>query len=138
MNISVNGKTFKKNDVLVAILTGIKCAEILANPSVSMLGYEYNGGEVVSCCTLCVIPNMSRGMKPYGLLENVVTHPKYRRKGFATTLLKTAQSIAWELGCYKIMLLTGSQQESTLLFYKKCGFLADRKQGLVVYPFVPE
>ena len=107
--------------------------EILKNPSVSMLGYEYDG-EVVSCCTLCVIPNMSRGMKPYGLLENVVTHPEYRRRGFATALLKTAQSLAWELDCYKVMLLTGSKQESTLRFYEKCGFLADRKQGLVMYP----
>ena len=106
--------------------------EILENPSVSMLGYEYDG-EVVSCCTLCVIPNMSRGMKPFGLIENVVTHPDYRKRGFATTLLKTAQSTAWELGCYKVMLLTGSKKESTLEFYKKCGFLADRKQGLVVY-----
>lgn len=106
--------------------------EILANPSVSMLGYEYDD-EVVSCCTLCVIPNMSRGMKPFSLIENVVTHPNYRKRGFATTLLKTAQSIAWELGCYKVMLLTGSQQESTLLFYKKCGFSVDKKKGFVVY-----
>lgn len=106
--------------------------EILENPSVSMLGYECDG-EVVSCCTLCVIPNMSRGMKPYGLIENVVTHPDYRKRGLATTLLKTAQSIAWELGCYKVMLLTGSKRESTLAFYKKCGFLVDKKKGFVVY-----
>lgn len=106
--------------------------EILANPSVSMLGYEYDD-EVVSCCTLCVIPNMSRGMKPYGLIENVATHPDYRKRGFATTLLNTAQSIAWELGCYKVMLLTGSKKESTLKFYKKCGFLAEKKQGFVSY-----
>ena len=106
--------------------------EILDNPSVLMLGYEYDN-VVVSCCTLCVIPNMSRGMKPYGLIENVVTHPDYRKRGFATTLLKTAQSMAWELGCYKVMLLTGSKKESTLRFYENCGFLVDKKQGFVVY-----
>ncbi|MEE0157694.1 MAG: hypothetical protein UER27_10665 [Acutalibacteraceae bacterium] len=30
--------------------------------------------------------------------------------------------MAAENGCYKVMLLTGSKQESTLRFYERCGF----------------
>ena len=91
-------------------------------------------GELVSTCTLTMIPNLTRMGRPYGLIENVVTHPDYRKQGLGTQVLRYALNIAWEHGCYKVMLMTGSKREETLLFYEKVGFKRDIKTGFVAYP----
>ncbi|MCA3279952.1 MAG: GNAT family N-acetyltransferase [Roseomonas sp.] len=80
------------------------------------------GDDLVASCTLIVIPNLTRGGKPYGLIENVVTHALYRGRGFGTRLLQAVAEAAWEAGCYKIMLLTGSKKPSTIRFYEAAGF----------------
>ena len=80
-------------------------------------------GEVlVTTCTLIVIPNLTRGGKPYALIENVVTHADHRGAGFERTVLSAAVEHAWGAECYKVMLMTGSKKPSTLAFYKAAGF----------------
>jgi 2-polyprenyl-6-methoxyphenol hydroxylase-like FAD-dependent oxidoreductase len=37
-------------------------------------------------------------------------------------LLQAAISAAWEAGCYKVMLMTGSKDPATLAFYAAAGF----------------
>jgi GNAT superfamily N-acetyltransferase len=80
------------------------------------------GDVFVTTCTLVVIPNLTRGGKPYSLIENVVTHADYRGLGFGRTVLGAAVERAWDAGCYKVMLMTGSKKPSTLAFYKAAGF----------------
>jgi len=53
--------------------------------------------------------------------ENVVTHVDYRGRGYASECLNFAGEIAKKEDCYKMMLLTGSKDESTLNFYKNKG-----------------
>lgn len=93
-------------------------------------------GRVVATCTLTLIPNLTRNLKPYGVIENVVTDPEFRRQGFATALLRHALSDAWSEGCYKVMLSTGSRRESTLRFYENAGFKRGIKTGFVAHPDV--
>jgi len=78
--------------------------------------------QLVASCTLIVIPNLTRGGKPYALIENVVTDARYRGRGYGTAILKAATEAAWDAGCYKVMLMTGSRQPSTLKFYENAGF----------------
>ena len=80
------------------------------------------GDALVTTCTLVVIPNLTRGGKPYALIENVVTHADHRGVGYGRTILNLAVERAWEAGCYKVMLMTGSKKPSTLAFYEAAGF----------------
>jgi GNAT superfamily N-acetyltransferase len=106
---------------------------ILKNPSLHYLG-AYAADDLVSTCTLTIIPNLTRGARPYAVIENVVTHPQFRRRGMATQVLQHALLIAWAQGCYKVMLQTGTKQESTLRFYEKAGFRRGDKTGFVAHP----
>jgi len=79
-------------------------------------------GLLVSSCTLAIVPNLSRGGRSYGLIENVVTHADYRRLGLGLQVLAHALDVAWEANCYKVSLATGSKREATLRFYERAGF----------------
>lgn len=80
------------------------------------------GDAPVTTCTLVVIPNLTRGAKPYALIENVVTHADHRGAGFGRAVLDAAVERAWDAGCYKVMLMTGSKNPATLAFYEAAGF----------------
>ncbi|MHA1985540.1 MAG: GNAT family N-acetyltransferase [Promethearchaeota archaeon] len=104
--------------------------EITGNPLLHYFVLELDN-ELVSSCTLSVIPNLTRGGRPYGLIENVVTHAEYRRRGFGTSILQHALEVAWENKCYKVMLLTGSREPAIHQFYEKTGFKMGVKTGFV-------
>ena len=94
---------------------------LMADPDYYLLVGELNS-KVVASVTLIVIRNLTHNLRPYALIENVVTHNNYRNKGMASALMNKASEIAENNNCYKIMLMTGSKQESTLYFYENCGF----------------
>ena len=89
------------------------------------------GGKIVSSCVCVIIPNLTRNIRPYAFIENVVTHPDYRGKGYATECLDYAKEIAVQTNCYKMMLLTGSKRETTLNFYRNAGYNSADKTAFV-------
>ena len=88
-------------------------------------------GVLVSSCVCVIVPNLTRGVRPYALIENVVTHEKCRGKGYATECLNHARKIAMKNNCYKMMLLTDSKKQSTLDFYVKAGYNCVDKTAFV-------
>jgi len=104
--------------------------EIIADEDYHILVGKIEG-KIVSSVTVVVIKNLTRGMKPYALIENVVTHKDYRCRGHAQALMKKAVEIAESRGCYKVMLLTGAKDENTLRFYDKCGFNRKDKTAFI-------
>ena len=90
--------------------------------------------KLVSSCTLSVIPNLTRGCRPYGVIENVVTHSEYRSKGYASSILKYTLSYAWRKRCYKVTLLTGRKNEEVYRFYESVGFDRYAKQAFLAKP----
>ena len=88
-------------------------------------------GKIVSSCVCVVIPNLTRSVRPYALVENVVTCPEHRGRGYGTECLNYAKKIAEEQGCYKIMLLTGAKDRPTLEFYGNAGYDSSDKTAFV-------
>ena len=79
-------------------------------------------GKIISSCVCVIIPNLTRNVRPYAFVENVVTHEEYRGKGYAGECLDYAKRIALDNNCYKMMLLTGSKKPETWHFYEKAGY----------------
>lgn len=88
-------------------------------------------GKIVSSCVCVIIPNLTRGVRPYAFIENVVTHSDYRGKGYATECLNYARGVAVKTNCYKMMLLTSSKEEKTLNFYGNAGYNSTDKTAFI-------
>lgn len=88
-------------------------------------------GVLVSSCVCVIIPNLTRGIRPYAFIENVVTHSDYRGRGYASECLHYARDIAIRENCYKMMLLTGSKEESILRFYENAGYNSTDKTAFI-------
>ena len=88
-------------------------------------------GKILSSCVCVIIPNLTRDVRPYAFIENVVTNEEYRGKGYATECLDYAKEIAIKNNCYKMMLLTGTKKESTLNFYKNAGYNSEDKTAFI-------
>ena len=107
---------------------------ITSTPGLHLLVLEDEAGRLVSSCYLNIVPNLTRGARPYALIENVVTRSELRRAGYGRQVIRYALEVAWGLGCYKVMLLTGSTDPGTHAFYASCGFSGTEKRGYVARP----
>lgn len=103
---------------------------IIRDPNHHLILCEADG-KIVASCVCVIIPNLTRNVRPYAFVENVVTHGDYRKKGYATACLNFAKQIAVENNCYKMMLLTGSKEESTLRFYRNAGYNSSDKTAFI-------
>jgi GNAT superfamily N-acetyltransferase len=97
--------------------------DILDRPGLEILVLEIDG-EVVASTYLNVIPNLTRSARPYAVT------------GLGRRLMDATLDRAWEAGCYKAMLLTGSKNPSTHAFYRASGFSADAKSAYLARPTV--
>lgn len=90
-------------------------------------------GKLAAVCVLVIVRNLTRGGRPFGLIENVVTSENHRKKGYGSQILQKALDLARQADCYKVMLLTSSKEDATLRFYEKNGFEKDVKTGFISY-----
>ncbi len=104
--------------------------QIIEDRNHHMLVNEVDG-KIVSSCVCVIIPNLTRNVRPYAFIENVVTHREYRKKGYASQCLDYAKQIAEQENCYKMMLLTGSKRAETLRFYENAGYNSSDKTAFI-------
>ena len=88
-------------------------------------------GAIAASCVCVIIPNLTRGQRPYAFVENVVTSAAFRRRGLATACLNYARELAGNENCYKIMLLTGSKEQGVLSFYESAGYNSSDKTAFI-------
>jgi len=106
-------------------------AEIVADDSLDIVVVAHDGRPVATC-VLSVTKNLTRGARPWAVVENVVTHEDYRGQGFGRQCVEYAVERARERDCYKVMLLTGSDQQWKHDFYESAGFDAEEKTGFTM------
>lgn len=102
---------------------------VLAHPGTTIYGKEQNG-QIIAMVTLHILPNMTYGGRPYGLIENVVTAANARGQGIGRQVMAHVAGAARDAGCYKLMLLTGKGRDAKG-FYETVGFEADEKWGMI-------
>ncbi|MFI6262855.1 GNAT family N-acetyltransferase [Micromonospora sp. NPDC051006] len=107
--------------------------QILDSPALHLFVLERDGA-VVATTYLNVIPNISRSASPYAVIENVVVEESWRGTGLGKEIMAGTLQAAWDAGCYKAMLMTGSRRPATHAFYKACGFSDDVKTAYVARP----
>ncbi|MEL6807698.1 MAG: GNAT family N-acetyltransferase [Pseudomonadota bacterium] len=105
-------------------------ARVLAHPGTIVLG-AFDQNQLAGMATLHILPNMTYGGRPYGLIENVVTAHAHQRKGVGRLVLTRLIDLAWEADAYKVMLLTGTARGAQG-FYRKVGFDHTDKHGMVL------
>ncbi|MFF5056370.1 GNAT family N-acetyltransferase [Micromonospora sp. NPDC000663] len=107
--------------------------QILSTPGLRLFVLELDG-VVVATTYLNVIPNLSRSASPYAVIENVVVEQSRRGTGLGRQIMAGTLQAAWDAGCYKAMLMTGSRTPSTHAFYRACGFSPDAKTAYLARP----
>ena len=105
--------------------------ELIINDKNHHIIVNEEDGMIVSSCVCVIIPNLTRNVRPYAFVENVVTHRDYREKGLASACLDYAREIARKENCYKMMLLTGSKDPKTLRFYESAGYNSSDKTAFI-------
>jgi GNAT superfamily N-acetyltransferase len=104
---------------------------LLAEPGVRLLVAEVEG-QLAATCQLGVIPTLTNGGKPFAIIEHVITAAAFRRQGLSQQVIARALAIAWEMECYKVMLLSGEGREEAHRLYEKLGFKAGIEKGFVI------
>jgi GNAT superfamily N-acetyltransferase len=85
--------------------------------------------KIIGSCYLCIIPNLTRGGKSIGFIENVITDIIYRGKGIGKNIMKNAIKYAKEQNCYKVILQSGNKRTDAHEFYEKLGFDGESKKA---------
>jgi GNAT superfamily N-acetyltransferase len=84
------------------------------------------GDAIVGTYAVYVCENLTRGGRPFAVVENVICAPNHRRQGIGTALMEHAQAHARSRGCYKISLQSGAGRDVNRSFYESCGFSCDK------------
>lgn len=104
---------------------------VFAHPGLRHFGL-FVGDALTASCNLAVIPNLTRGGRSYGVIENVVTHADHRGQGLGQAVVRHAIEQAWAADAYKVVLTTSRKDPAVWAFYERCGFDAGDKRAFVI------
>ena len=104
---------------------------VFAHPGLRHFGV-FVGDELIASCNLAVIPNLTRGGRSYGVIENVVTRADHRGHGHGQAIVRHAIEQAWAAGAYKVVLTTSRKDPAVWAFYERCGFDSGDKRAFVI------
>ena len=97
---------------------------ILADPRRRLLVASVDG-EPAGTVDVVVVPNLTRGARPYAVIENVVVAARFRRRGIGRALMDAAVAHARAEGCYKLQLISAARRGEAHALYAAAGFSGD-------------
>ena len=107
-------------------------AETLAGDAADVF-VAMEGERVAATAMLITAPNLLRAGRRHGILENVVSHPDFRRGGYGRAVVEAALQAAWDKDCFHVLMQSGRQDPAVHRFYKDRGFLAGFRTAYVVH-----
>lgn len=78
--------------------------------------------KIVGTFALLILDNIAHMGAPSGLIEDVVVHPDFRRKGIGKQMIKFALDYCRKKGCYKVALSSNKNRMEAHAFYESLGF----------------
>ena len=94
---------------------------IEGDPNIQLVVAE-QGGVVVGCLHLCILPGLSSQGASRGLIEDVRVAAHCRSRGIGEQLVQWAVAEAHARGCKLIELFTHNTRVDAQRFYKRLGF----------------
>jgi GNAT superfamily N-acetyltransferase len=106
-------------------------AHILSREGLSVFVSDENS-KIVSTCMLITAPNLLRGGRQFGILENVTTHPDFQGRGHGRAVVAAALAEAWKQDCYQVLMQSGRADPRVHRFYEACGFVPGLRTAYAV------
>jgi GNAT superfamily N-acetyltransferase len=103
---------------------------VIAHDGTQVIG-TFAQDKLIAMLTLHILPNVTWGARPYGLIENVITTAQWRMQGVGRALMTHALATAWQADAFKVMLMTGTRRGATG-FYTAAGFSPEDKTAMVI------
>ena len=95
--------------------------ETLMQPGVNVFVSD-DRHRVAATCMLVTAPNLLRGGRRHGFLENVLTHPELRGLGHGKAVVRAALIHAWAADCHHVLMQSGRADPRVHSFYEGLGF----------------
>jgi ribosomal protein S18 acetylase RimI-like enzyme len=95
--------------------------QVERDPNLQLVVAE-DGGVVVGCLQLCILPGLSSQGASRGLIEDVRVASSCRSRGIGEQLVRWAVAQARERDCKLVELLTHSTRVDAQRFYVRLGF----------------
>jgi len=106
--------------------------ETLAQPGVHVFVSDEQE-KIAATCMLITVPNLLRGGRRHGFLENVVTHPERRGRGHGRAVARAALACAWANDCHHVLMQSGRADPRVHSFYEELGFVPGLRVGYVAH-----
>ncbi len=87
-------------------------------------------GRIVGTFALLILDNIAHMGTPSAILEDVVVEEGIRSQGIGRQMMRHANSLCREKGCYKMSLTSNRNREAAHRFYESLGF---EKHGYSFY-----
>jgi GNAT superfamily N-acetyltransferase len=124
-------KQLNPNDIIIDEITVKKIFEKIQAQNIKYFVAKENG-NIIASCYINIIPNLTRGGKSIGFIENVITDVKYRKRGIGKKIMENVIHYAKDQNCYKVLLQSGNKRADAHGFYESLGFDGESKRAFEI------